>query len=82
MKLELVILELLARREPELMREIVLRNEAELECGLQLGLAEVKSKLRGLEARGEVLALTNEDTGTQWGISSAGKARLWKSNWG
>ena len=76
MKLELILLELLERRDPDLVREVPLRNEAELEGGKSVALAAMKSALRTMEQRGELVCVVSEDTGTGWGVTDKGKARL------
>jgi hypothetical protein len=79
MNIDLIILDILERRDPELVREIPLRNETELESGEEISLAEMKAKLRSLERDGHVVAVSNQDTGTKWGITDAGKMRLAKA---
>ena len=79
MNLDLTILDILERRDPELVREIPLRNETELESGEDISLADMKAKLRNLERDGHVVAVSNHDTGTKWGITDAGKMRLAKA---
>jgi hypothetical protein len=79
MNLDLIILDILERRDPELVREIPLRNETELESGEDISLADMKAKLRNLERDGHVAAVSNKDTGTKWGITDAGKMRLAKA---
>lgn len=73
---EISILELLARSLPSLVREIPLRNRLEIEMGNAVSLAFLSTKLRGLEASGDVLAISNADSGNQWTITAAGQARL------
>ncbi len=76
MKPEIAILEILARRAPDMVREIPLHNELQYECGVPVSLADMRAKLRGLEQSGDAIAIANPDAGTKWTISDAGKARL------
>jgi hypothetical protein len=79
MKIEIQILEILAARSPDLVREIPLRNEVELNTGEEIALADMKVKLRAMERNGDVTFVSNQDTGTKWTISDQGKARLAKA---
>jgi hypothetical protein len=79
MNLDLIILDILERRDPDMVREIPLRNETELESGKDISLADMKAILRGLERDGHILGVGNQDTGNKWGITDAGKMRLAKA---
>ncbi len=76
MSIEVSILEILARRAPELVREVPLRNALEIELAEVVSLASIKTKLRALEVSGDVTAIPNADAGTKWTISDHGQARL------
>lgn len=79
MKTEILILNVLATHDPELVREIPMRNAVEIEGGKDVSLSELKSKLRGLELSGDVVCITNADSGSKWGITAKGQARLAKA---
>lgn len=76
MNTELVILEILAGRAPDLVREIPLRNEVELMTGEEMSLSDLKVKLRALERNGEATFVSNADTGSKWTVTDRGRARL------
>lgn len=79
MNVEIQILEILAARSPELVKEIPLRNEVELNTGEEISLADMKNKLRAMERNGDVTFVSNSDTGSKWTITDRGQARLAKA---
>ncbi len=79
MKIEIQILEILAARSPDLVREIPLRNEVELNTGEEIALAQMKQTLRSMERNGDVTFVGNSDTGSKWTITDRGQARLAKA---
>lgn len=79
MKVEIQILDILAARSPDLVKEIPLRNEVELNTGEEISLAQMKQTLRSMERNGDVTFVSNNDTGSKWTITDQGQARLAKA---
>lgn len=76
MTLELALLVTLNQTHPRLMPEGALRNDAIAECGKLVTVSECRTVLRKLEEEGYVTGVTNQDTGTKYHITDAGRVRV------
>ena len=76
MTLQLAILTALARVHPRLLPETALRGDACAILGAPVTITDCRLALRALEDGEDVIGISNQDTGTRWKITAAGRARL------
>lgn len=76
MTLEISILVALRNVHPRMLPEAALRGDAGAMAGEAVTAADCQAKCRKLEAKGQVIGVSNEDTGAKWKITADGIARL------
>ena len=76
MKLERMILEVLALCDPYLLPERSLMSDVNLMRPEPALESEMREALASLERKRQIVGIRNEDRGVQWKITGNGKARM------
>ena len=76
MTLDLAILVALNRVHPRLLPEAAVRGDAGAILGDAVTVTECRLRLAVLEEKGQVVGVSNEDTGRKYHITDAGRVRV------